>query len=408
MSTTRINALSRPRGVRYECELCGKEAKLKCNECPTYYCGPEHFDQDWRGIRQHIVEDTALLREKPRTLGSDEERRKREAELIGIRGEVREICSETAQRALVQGEYYLAIPAALQSLKLSIEVHGPESTELVGSYLLLAECNLGLGRLQATEEFLGLGKWILLKSSKDAGVGHLALVSAMQRNFGRLYVAQGKYVEALRAFAEDCHQTSGRFGPSDPRTAPCYFHMGRVFQAMGEELKAKSFYGRVILIYSQWLENAIDNREWLPIALRRSGGLLGRRPVSIDRRYSAYEWMIETSCEGYDRTVVSLSPVELDECLDILGHILNHHQQQQAAGSERESDVARTQYVLSLMKFYTGKDLPMAQKYMVAADEYFQSNEGSTDNLEEMKAKTGHYRILLFDATTPAPLPCES
>ena len=39
----------------------------------------------------------------------------------------------------MQGKYDLAVPGALQSLKFAIDVYGAEASELVPSYLLLAE-----------------------------------------------------------------------------------------------------------------------------------------------------------------------------------------------------------------------------------------------------------------------------
>ncbi|KAF4689144.1 zinc finger, MYND-type containing 12 [Perkinsus olseni] len=372
MTTSPISALSRPRGAKYECELCGREAKIRCNECPTYYCGSEHFDQDWRGIRGLIAKDTVLLRERPCTLGSDEERKRRDAELISIREEVRDLCSETAQKLLVRGECNLAIPGALQGLKLAIELFGTNSTELFlpsGSYLLLAECNLGLNKLKVAEEFLGLAKWIILKESERWYGDRSALVSAMQRNFGRLYVAQEKYSEALRSFAEDTYQTTCRFGPRDPRTAPCYYNMGRVFQAMNEASKAASFYTTVTSTYAQWLEKAIDADAWLPESFRRPGGLY--RTITVDAGLSPYEWALVTGQRGSEMEVtdgsdagveggeqaeipanggedeVLLSPVQRQEAVDILKYILEYQEgtvddaaDELNASTGREADAA--------------------------------------------------------------------
>ncbi|KAF4724269.1 zinc finger, MYND-type containing 12 [Perkinsus olseni] len=390
----------------------------------------EHFDQDWRGIRGLIAKDTVLLRERPCTLGSDEERKRRDAELISIREEVRDLCSETAQKLLVRGECSLAIPGALQGLKLAIELFGTNSTELVGSYLLLAECNLGLNKLKVAEEFLGLAKWIILKNPNSGD--RSALVSAMQRNFGRLYVAQEKHSEALRSFAEDTYQTTCRFGPRDPRTAPCYYNMGRVFQAMNEALKAASFYTTVTSTYAQWLEKAIDAGAWLPESFRRPGGLY--RTPTVDAGLSPYEWALVTGHKGGEMEVtdagveggeqaeipakggedeVLLSPVQRQEAVDILKYILEYQEGTVDDAAEdlntstgREADAAaETRYVLALMLFYMEMDLPTAKEYIVAADEYFRDAvEGAGDTtpihrVQEMRAKTGHYRVILFNVT---------
>ena len=127
----------------------------------------------------------------PKMIGSQEERSRRESELQAIRKELLDLCTETAQKFLVQGKYELAVPGALQSLKFAIDIHGNEATDLVPSYLLLAEANLGLRRLQIAEEFLSLANWNLLKKP-EAGS---SMMSNLQRNFGRLYAAQQRYNE---------------------------------------------------------------------------------------------------------------------------------------------------------------------------------------------------------------------
>ena len=45
-----------------------------------------------------------------------------------------------------------------------MEVYGKGNIELVPSYLLLAEANLGLGRFKQAEEFLSLANWSILKN----------------------------------------------------------------------------------------------------------------------------------------------------------------------------------------------------------------------------------------------------
>ena len=45
-----------------------------------------------------------------------------------------------------------------------MSVFGNGRIELVPSYLLLAEANLGLGRFKQAEEFLSLANWSILKN----------------------------------------------------------------------------------------------------------------------------------------------------------------------------------------------------------------------------------------------------
>merc|ERR1739848_594814 len=164
-----------------------------------------------------------------------------------------DLCTETAQKFLVQGKYDLAVPGALQSLKFAIEIYGNEATELVPSYLLLAEANLGLRRLKTAEEFLSLANWNLLKNPS----GGSSLMSSMQRNFGRLYAAQQRYNEALQAFATDIYYSSLEFGPENIRSSASYFHMGRVFQSHQKSDRTAAFYKKVVNIYTTYFEKCV-------------------------------------------------------------------------------------------------------------------------------------------------------
>eukprot|EP00405_Crypthecodinium_cohnii_P010321 CAMPEP_0206436368 /NCGR_PEP_ID=MMETSP0324_2-20121206/10439_1 /ASSEMBLY_ACC=CAM_ASM_000836 /TAXON_ID=2866 /ORGANISM="Crypthecodinium cohnii, Strain Seligo" /LENGTH=368 /DNA_ID=CAMNT_0053903515 /DNA_START=81 /DNA_END=1187 /DNA_ORIENTATION=+ len=335
MTAVPINRLSKAKGAKYLCEITGAPATLVCSECPVYFATKEHFDVWWRGIGNLIAQDIVVLRGPPKMIGSEEERHRRNEELMGIRKELLELCTETAQKFLVQGKYELAVPGALQSLKFAIEVHGSEATELVPSYLLLAEANLGLRRLKIAEEFLSLANWNILKHPQ-AGA---SLMSSLQRNFGRLYAAQQRYNEALQAFATDIYHSSLEFGPENIRSAPSYFHMGRVFQSHQKSYRATSFYTKVVEVYQKFLEAWMDE----------SGG--------------------EPSSE--------ITAVEIEEAIEIVKHITDYREKR---AEEDPSDVARTEtadgrYTLGLLQAYTG-DLSTAGENLNTALEVFLSTVG--------------------------------
>ena len=54
-----------------------------------------------------------------------------------------ELTRTAGQKLLFEGKYEYAIPAAMQSLKFSIDVYGLASIELVPSYLILGEACIG-------------------------------------------------------------------------------------------------------------------------------------------------------------------------------------------------------------------------------------------------------------------------
>jgi len=340
MSAVPINQLARPKGVKYECEVCGKPATLKCSECPTYYCTHEHFDIDWRGIRNLIAQDIVVLRERPKMIGSEEERDRRNEELMGIRKELLDLCTETAQKFLVQGKYELAVPGALQSLKFAIEVYGSEATELVPSYLLLAEANLGLRRLKIAEEFLSLANWNILKHPQAGS----SMMSNLQRNFGRLYAAQQRYNEALNAFATDIYHSSLEFGPENIRSSPSYFHMGRVFQSHHKSDRAASFYAKVVEIYTSFLESWLNSEsETQEIGVT---GIGAAAPENFE-----------------------ISAVEVEEAIEIIKHISEYREKR---GEDDQSERAKTEtaegrYTLGLLHMYTA-DNPSASFAERSAD----------------------------------------
>jgi len=245
------------------------------------------------------------------------------------------LCTETAQKFLVQGKYELAVPGALQSLKFAIEVYGSEATELVPSYLLLAEANLGLRRLKIAEEFLSLANWNIIKHP-EAGS---SMMSNLQRNFGRLYAAQQRYNEALQAFATDIYHSSLEFGPENIRSAPSYFHMGRVFQSHQKSERAASFYQKVVQVYTTFLEN------WLS--------------------------------EGSDQ-VQEITSVEIEEALEIIKHIVDYREKRSEEDNHSErskTENAEGRYTLGLLVAYTG-DLVQARELLNTALEGFLTTLG--------------------------------
>lgn len=54
-----------------------------------------------------------------------------------------DLCRTEGQKLLFEGKYDRAVPAALQSLKFSIDIYGLSSIELVPSYLILGEASIG-------------------------------------------------------------------------------------------------------------------------------------------------------------------------------------------------------------------------------------------------------------------------
>eukprot|EP00744_Colponema_vietnamica_P000725 GILI01001269.1.p1 GENE.GILI01001269.1~~GILI01001269.1.p1 ORF type:complete len:369 (+),score=64.79 GILI01001269.1:77-1183(+) len=322
-----INQLARPKGVKFDCEICGKQATLICTGCKvTYYCTKDHQNVDWKGIHSQICQDVIVVRNPPPAIGSEEERSKRDTDIRNLQIALIELTKETAQRFLIQSKYDLAVPGALQCLKFSISVYGNSSIELVLPYLLLAEANLGLGRLKIAEEFLSLANWIILKLP-DCGS---TLKSRLHRNFGRLYASQDMYAEALRSLASDVYFSSLEAGPEHISTAASYYHMANVFHSQSKNDQALAFFDKVEAIWYKFLTEIAETR-----------------------------------------TVV-LTEVQSEEAVEILRHILEFRQK--FMGPDHIA-CAQTLYTLALLHRFT-QDLGVALEYLRKALPVFESIYG--------------------------------
>lgn len=241
-------------------------------------------------------------------------------------------------------------------MKFAIEVYSSEATELVPSYLLLAEANLGLRRLKIAEEFLSLANWNILKHPQAGS----SMMSNLQRNFGRLYAAQQRYNEALQAFATDIYHSSLEFGPENIRSAPSYFHMGRVFQSHQKSDRASSFYAKVVEIYTIYLES------W---ASADAG-----QPVGGEQSFD-------------------ITAVEVEEAIEIIKHISEYREKR---GDEDQNERVRMEtaegrYTLGLLLMYIG-DLQSGKDCLAQALEVFNSIVG-IDHPKTRKCQTQLERL---------------
>ena len=107
--------LSNPKGVRYDCEMCGASASIQCPTCRvTYYCTPEHRAIDWKGIHEKICPLLAPLRTPPPIIGSEQERARRQYTLMMSQSALIDLTKNESSKFLVRGQFELAIPGALQ------------------------------------------------------------------------------------------------------------------------------------------------------------------------------------------------------------------------------------------------------------------------------------------------------
>jgi len=255
----KISTLSAPKGVRYVCELTGSAATvvLVTPYLKLYYSCKEDAILSWEGIMHKLVHLLAPLRGKPSTIGSEEERKKREYSMMMSKRALIDLTKNVSQTFLIKGKFELAIPGAMQSLIFCKDVYGQDAVEVVGSYLLLAEANLGLNRFKKAQEFLSLANWSVTKEKNP----RRDLKSILHRGFGKLYAAQGKYVLASQELAKDIYNSSICFGPEHIKTSGGYFHLASVFDAQYRVESALAFYDKVVDIWYKYLSAIRINGE---------------------------------------------------------------------------------------------------------------------------------------------------
>ena len=247
----RLNPLSCPKGETFACELTGLPAtvQLVTPYLTLFYATREHAEQAWEGIISKIAPILGPLRRDPPIIGSEEERARRANTLLMSKRALIDLTKNEASKYLVRGQFELAIPGALQALRFSHELFGERSIELVPSYLLLAEANLGLRRNKQAEEFLSLANWSVLKHPDCSN----AIRSQLHRNFGKLYASQGRYQEALQQLSSDVYFSSLEIGPEHVDTAGGFYHMANIFYAQNRIENALALFDKVVDIWYKFL-----------------------------------------------------------------------------------------------------------------------------------------------------------
>merc|ERR1712139_656318 len=133
---------------------------------------------------------------------------------------------------------------------------------------------------------------------------------------------------ALQAFATDIYYSSLEFGPENIRSAPSYFHMGRVFQSHQKADRTSAFYSKVVEIYTTFLENWFESQ----------GGTAG----DVGQNFE-------------------ISAVEVEEAIEIIKHITEYREKRSGedtsqTGQERsKTETAEGRYTLGLLFMYTGE-----------------------------------------------------
>ncbi|ORZ35243.1 hypothetical protein BCR44DRAFT_60181 [Catenaria anguillulae PL171] len=285
-----INPLANPKNVKHGCELCGRPAHLVCPTCRcTYYCDKEHQLLDQAAIHEKICVILRRLRSPVPFLGSDQERKNKQKEILELRQTLLQITRTDAQKLLFEGEFAYAIPAALQALRSCIDIYGQHALELVPCYLLLGEASIGLKQYDQAEEYLASAKWSLTKlspggmcppavaskqpnsataapaqpsstdvpsaaSSFDSST--CAIQAKLSHNFGLLYLSRGHLRESVAHLSRAIFLSSQLHGPTGIQVSGGYFQLGQAFAAMDStegRHGATAAFAHVVETWAMWM-----------------------------------------------------------------------------------------------------------------------------------------------------------
>lgn len=254
------------------CDLTGARAtvQLITHFNAIHYTNDEMAEQAWFGIIKKIDHLLAPLRQPAPIVGTSEERARRSAATIASKRSLTEFCLTESSNLLSLQKYHLAVPAAIQALKFSKDCDGDRSLAVVEPYLQLAQAYLGLEQLDKSEEFLSMGRWIVLNSDDCED----RIKSRMYMLMGRVNTALGKFEEAKPEFANAIFFMSKFQGAEAVSTSMGYFRLGDVFMAQGLLEAALAYFDKVVDIWYKYL-SALHNPD------SDADGLLGDPVINM-------------------------------------------------------------------------------------------------------------------------------
>lgn len=260
----KLNLLAFPRSFTPICELTGEHANIELvtPHITLYYVSEAAARQAWEGIIKKIAHLLPPLRSDPPIIGTADERESRAKHILSSKKSIIDFCLSESTAWISKQRYDLAVPAATQALKLSKEVNGELSIEVVEPMLQLSQAYLGLNQLRQAEEYLALARWNILNSESCPD----KVMSRMHILLGRVLTAQGNFTSAKDELAQGVYFSSRTYGAESVPTAIGYYLLGDIFLAQGVKESALAFFDKVVDIWYKFLLEAFTSSEILSLA----------------------------------------------------------------------------------------------------------------------------------------------
>lgn len=182
-------------------------------------------------------------------VGTQEERNRRATNTVLSKRSLVEYCLAESSSLLSVQKYQLAFPAAIQALKFCQEIDGEKALSLVEPYLHLSQAALGMRQLNKAEEYLALGRWIVLNHPDCSD----KLRSRLFTLKGRVCTAQGNFDLAKEDYAQAIYYASKCYGAESLVTSLGFFRLGDVFLAQGNMEAALAYFDKVVDIWYKYL-----------------------------------------------------------------------------------------------------------------------------------------------------------
>lgn len=286
---------------------------------------------------------------------------KRRSELVEpLKISLLKLTSQESARLMSRGMYEESLPLALEALEQSQALFKGNALELLPIYLLAAQANLGLGKDNACEDLLGLASH--LSNSKEArDLCSPLLLSQMNRLWGQLYTSRGRYIEALKAFAEDVYYSSQSHGPTDLRTSLGFYNLSKTFYALGDTTRSLSNQDQAVTI----LVDAM--RANVSLEMNPSSSSSSPSSLRTGKLVGGGEKSVEGGGGGSDAPSLDLNAHQMMELVLMIQDIMETQAKLQGPDHPRAGDLL---FVLGLCYLHMGK-MEEAKKALMSAGEMF-------------------------------------
>ncbi|KAG8196803.1 hypothetical protein JTE90_027521 [Oedothorax gibbosus] len=245
----RLHELALPKGnITPDCEICGKKATTKCEECRvTHYCGQEHKQVDAISFHKTVCDKMKYIKAEHLLPFTETDRIALEENIMKTKQEVMSIAETTTRKWLLERKPVNAYPSAMICWNMACEMESPNSEEVILPICQVAEVFLKLGETEAATEYMVQASWI----SQNYETLPPVVLAKLHRLRGIVLMANKKWSEARRSFAEFVYITAVEYGITNIRMGIPYGLLGVSLLKLGNVPGAMASFHKMA---DKWLD----------------------------------------------------------------------------------------------------------------------------------------------------------